>query len=220
VRLQAVVFDFDGLIIDSEWSIFEMAAAAFAEHGHDLTVEAWATIVGTNDSDHGWWDTVCAAAGITGFSQAEFEAAYARQPRTYDDLPPLPGVLQLLDELEIVGVPAGIASSSGTAWLHRHTRRLGIEDRFAAIVGSDQVGGVGKPAPDVYLKACADLGVEPAAAVALEDSAHGASAAKAAGMTVVAVPGPITRSNDFSHVDLVVRSVAEVNVSILRSLLG
>ena len=70
------------------------------------------------------------------------------------------------------------------------------------------VGGVGKPAPDVYLRACADLGADPSRSVALEDSAHGVTAAKAAGMSVVAVPSHITRLNDFAHADLVVDSLA------------
>lgn len=218
---EAVVFDFDGLIIDSEWAIFETAVAAFAANGHELTVEAWATIIGTNtSSDAAWWDDVCAAAGITGFSQEDFEAAYEAQPRERDHLPAMPGVMELLDELDSAAVPVGIASSSSTAWLERHTRRLGIIDRFGTLVGRDVVGGVGKPAPDVYVRACADLGALPSRSVALEDSAHGATAAKAAGLAVVAVPGRITIHNDFSHADLVVDSVAHVDLDVLRGLLG
>jgi HAD superfamily hydrolase (TIGR01509 family) len=219
MTLEAVVFDFDGLIIDSEWAIFETAVAAFAAYGHDLSIEAWATIIGTNgDTDDTWWDTVCEAAGIAGFSQADFEAAYQTQPRDHDDIPALPGVVELLDELDAAGIPVGIASSSSRAWLERHTGRLGLRARFRTLVGSDVVGGVGKPAPDVYHRACADLGADPARSVALEDSAHGAAAAKAAGMAVVAVPGRITVHNDFSHVDLVVDSLAELAVDTLDAM--
>src|SRR3546814_3816998 len=100
-------------------------------------------------------------------------------------------------ELTGAGIPIGVASSSSFDWVDKHLTRLELRDHFGAVVGSDVVGGVGKPAPDVYLRACADLGVEPSFSVAIEDSAHGATAAKAAGMAVVAVPRQITRFNDF-----------------------
>lgn len=221
MTLEAVVFDFDGLIIDSEWLIFETACAAFAEHGHALTVEAWSTIIGINDdSDDTWWSSVCSAAGVVGFDRAQFDATYEAQPREgRDELPPLPGVVELVEALVHEGVPIGVASSSSRAWLDRHLGRLGLADRFGALIGSDLVGGVGKPAPDVYLRACADLGADPASSVAIEDSAHGVAAAKAARMAAVAVPSRITRFNDFADADLVVDSVADLTVDRLESVL-
>ncbi len=222
MTLAAVVFDFDGLILDTEWAIFESARVAFELHGHTLSVEAWSTIIGTNGDDDGeWWDTVCAAAGVTGFEQAHFETAYEAQDRSSrDSLPPLPGVVALIGDLEGAGVALGVASSSSRAWLDRHLSRLGLAEHFATLVGADVVGGVGKPAPDVYLRACADLGADPARSVALEDSAHGATAAKAAGMTVVAVPSRITRYNDFGHADLVVDSLVDLDLARLRGLVA
>jgi HAD superfamily hydrolase (TIGR01509 family) len=222
VTLEAVVFDFDGLILDTEWAIYESAVAAFNLHGHELTIEAWSTIIGTNgDADDSWWDTVCAAAGVSGFDLAAFEAAYATQDRSSRDrLPANPGVTELLAALTVAGVPVGIASSSSRAWLDRHIRRLGLTEHFGTLVGSDCVGGVGKPAPDVYLRACADLAADPSRSVALEDSAHGTTAAKAAGMSVVAVPSRITIHNDFSHADLVVTSLHEVTVAGLTALVS
>ena len=220
MRLEAVVFDFDGLIIDSEWVIFESAVAAFAAHGHRLTIEAWSTIVGTNDEHHpDRWSRLCAACGVEGFDRADYEAAYEAQDRSNrDEMPALPGVVDLVDELSAAGVRLGIASSSSRRWLDHHIRRLGLADRFATLVGADLVGGVGKPAPDVYLKACADLGADPARSVALEDSAHGATAAKAAGMAVIAVPSRITRHNDFSHADRCVGSLAQLDLAQVAAL--
>lgn len=220
MTLEAVVFDFDGLILDTEWAIYESALAAFTAHGHTLTVEAWSTIIGTNsEDDDSWWGTVCAAAGVVDFELALFEAAYATQDRSIRDrLPANPGVPELLAELTDAGVPVGIASSSSRAWLDHHIGRLELTEHFATLVGSDLVGGVGKPAPDVYLKACVDLGADPARSVAIEDSAHGATAAKAAGMAVVAVPSRITIHNDFSHADLVVSSVGDLTLARLTEL--
>ena len=220
MTLDAVVFDFDGLIIDSEWVIYESAAAAFAEHGHTLPVEAWATVVGTNERDERTqWEQLCAAVGAAGFTREQYEAAYEAQDRSNrDTLPALPGVVELADALVAAGVGLGIASSSSLAWLQRHVGRLAIDRHFPVLVGADVVGGVGKPSPDVYLRALADLGADPARSVALEDSAHGVHAAKAAGMAVVAVPGPVTRSHDVSAADLVVDSLVDVTVAALEAL--
>jgi HAD superfamily hydrolase (TIGR01509 family) len=219
MSLEAVVFDFDGLIIDSEWAIYETACAAFAEHGHELTVEAWSTIVGLGDDDEeAAWARLCAAMGIE-LDNAAFSATYAAQDRSNrDSLPLLPGVEVLVDSLVADGVPIGVASSSSLDWLDRHLGRLGLATRFGAIVGADVVGGLGKPRPDVYLRACADLGADPLRSVALEDSSHGVTAAKAAGMVAVAVPGVLTQTHDLSAADLAARSLAELTVPQLRAL--
>ena len=220
MSLDAVVFDFDGLVIDSEWAIYETARAAFAVHGHELAVEAWSSIVGLGeDDDDRAWSTLVSAMGIEGFEMATFSVTHAAQDRSNRDaLPLLPGVKTLVDGLLAAGVPIGVASSSSVEWIERHLGRLGLRHRFGTLVGADVVGGIGKPAPDVYLRACADLGAEPAHSVALEDSAHGVTAAKAAGMRVVAVPSRITRFNDFDHADLVVGSLEHLAVAGLASL--
>ena len=219
MNLEAVVFDFDGLIIDTEWVIYETARAAFAAHGHQLSVPAWATVVGLSDDDDAAWATLLDAAGIEAFDVADYSAAYQAQDRSNrDTLPALPGVEVLFDSLIAEGVAIGVASSSSRAWLDRHLGRLGLTHQLSTIVGADLVGGVGKPAPDVYLQACADLGADPARSVALEDSGHGVTAAKAAGMAAVAVPSRITQFNDFAAADLVVGSLEELTVARLRQL--
>lgn len=220
MTLEAVVFDFDGLMIDSEWAIYETASAAFAEHGHELSVEAWGTIVGLGEEDEeASWSSLCEAMGIS-LDRAAFSETHAAQDRSNrDSLPLLPGVEVLVDSLMGEGVPIGVASSSSVDWLDRHLGRLGLRQHFVAVIGADVVGGIGKPAPDVYLRACADLRADPRRSVALEDSGHGVTAAKAAGMAAVAVPGPLTARHDFARADLVVESVADLTVPRLRSLL-
>jgi putative hydrolase of the HAD superfamily len=221
VTLAAVVFDFDGLIIDSEWVIFESAAAAFAAHGHALEVDAWAAVVGTSERDErASWEQLCVACGIDGsFAREDFEAAYQAQDRSNrDTLPLLPGVRSLADALRAAGIGLAIASSSSRAWLDRHVGRLGIEDHFGVRVGADLVGGRGKPAPDVYLRACEELGADPRRSVALEDSQHGIAAARAAGMAAVAVPGSVTQGHDFSAADLVVASLEDLTPEALAGL--
>jgi HAD superfamily hydrolase (TIGR01509 family) len=219
MNLDAVVFDFDGLIVDSEWVIYESAVAAFAAHGHELPVDAWSTVVGTNDTDDpDGWDRLCARLGIV-FDRADYEAAYLAQDRSNRDaLPLLAGVRELMDELVAAGVAIGIASSSSRGWLDRHVTRLDLVGRLGAWIGADMVGGRGKPFPDVYLRACADLGADPARSVALEDSAHGVAAAHAAGMAAVAVPSRITLHQDLSAADLIVRSLEDLTVTDLAML--
>lgn len=192
----AVVFDFDGLIFDSETPIFRASAGALALLGHDLTIEAWATVVGHGDADG--WAALQRAVGA-GIDRVAYDEAYAAQDRSWRDTQPvLPGVVGLLDALHGAGVACAIASSSPSTWIETHLDRLGLRNRFATIASEDRVGGRTKPAPDTYLLACADLAAEPARSVALEDSAPGVAAARAAGLNVVAVPSEITRHTDLS----------------------
>jgi HAD superfamily hydrolase (TIGR01509 family) len=217
--IDAVVFDVDGLIVDTEWSIYEMARATFAAFDIVLEVPAWATIVGlAGESD--WWAQLCETNGWV-VDRDEWWRHYDGLDRGFRDrLPVLPGVVDLLDDLEAAGVPAGIATSSPHEWVAGHLGRLGLLGRFATIAGVDRTGGVGKPAPDSYLLACSDLGAAPARSVAIEDSSHGVTAAKAAGMACVAVPSRITRHTDLSAADLTVDSLAELGLSDLGALVG
>ena len=186
-HLDAVVFDFDGLIVDTETAIYEAAAAAFAAHGHDVSVEQWSTIVGLGDHDGAWYRALTADLGID-LDRAAFDVEYDKQDRSwFDHLPALPGVEALVLGLVEAGVPLAIASGSSVGWLELHLDRLGLRKQFTVLAGVDRVERP-KPAPDAYLLACAELGAEPARSVALEDSAHGIVAAKAAGLRVVAVP--------------------------------
>jgi len=199
---KAVVFDFDGLILDTEWPIYETVAATFAEYEVALAVEDWVEVVGVADDAGDWFARVCGRAGAV-IDQAEFERRYrARDRSARDHLQPLPGVVELIDDILAAGLPLAIASSSSSEWVIRHLERVGLNDRFAAVRGFDHTG-VGKPAPDVYLAACAALAVDPADALAIEDSPPGIAAAKAAGLCCVAVPNRITRHSRFDHADAV-----------------
>jgi HAD superfamily hydrolase (TIGR01509 family) len=214
--VEAVVFDFDGLIVDTEWSIYKMAAATFAEFEVDLPVPVWAAIVGLADESD-WWGRLVASNGWA-VDRDEWWTRYRAIDRSFrDGLPVLPGVVELLDELDAASVPCGIASSSSREWIDGHLGRLGLLERFATVAGVDRTG-VGKPAPDVYLLACTDLGADPARSVAIEDSAHGIAAAKAAGMACVAVPSRITSHTDLSAADLTVASLADIRVADLEAL--
>lgn len=217
-ELAGVVFDFDGTLVDTEWSIYEMAAATFAQFDIELDVEAWATIVGLADGM--WWQRLCDEHGWIVDKEAWW-AHYDGLDRSFRNrLPLLPGALELLDGLRDAGIPLAVASSSSVSWVDGHLTRLGVRDRFSTLAGADRTGGVGKPAPDVYLLACSELGVAPASAVAVEDTGHGITAAHAAGLRCVVIPSRITAHTDLTAADLSVGSFVDLDVERLEALLG
>jgi HAD superfamily hydrolase (TIGR01509 family) len=218
VALRALVFDFDGLILDTEWPEFASVGAIWAEHGHELDLAWWRTIVGTATYVD-WLERLEARVG----RPLDREHLRARRREHHHALiaeqDALPGVVDLVEAAATAGVPLGIASSSPTSWLETHLDRLGLRHRFDVLVGRDRVERA-KPAPDLYLLACRELGVDPAEAVALEDSPNGAAAARAAGLRCVMVPNRITAAGPFDDADLVVASLADLTLGELESLLG
>jgi HAD superfamily hydrolase (TIGR01509 family) len=122
-------------------------------------------------------------------------------------LPALPGVIAHLDAARDAGIPVAIASSSSGWWVEDHLARLGLRGRFAAVCTKESAPRT-KPDPGVYLAAIGQLGIDPAGAVAFEDSSHGVAAARAAGLSVVAVPGSFSEGSDFSAASVVVESLA------------
>lgn len=214
--LRALVFDFDGLILDTEWPELVSITEAFAAHGHEVGIDWFRSRVGTLSGD--WVDDLEAAIGRTVDRDEVRASRLARHHALIDAEDVLPGIVDLIEAAHAAGLPLAVASSSKVAWLDRHLSRLGLHGRFDALVGRDVVGDVPKPAPDVYLAAVAALGVAPAEAVALEDSPHGVAAATAAGLTCVAIPNRITAGGDFSAADLVVDSASALTLDTLRSL--
>jgi HAD superfamily hydrolase (TIGR01509 family) len=214
----AVVFDFDGLILDTEWCEYETAAAVFRDHGEELSLELWKTFIGSTDHPH-WADILEEQLGRR-VDRAELVPARRLANRECTaGLVPLPGVLALLDGLTAVGVPLAVSSSSPADWVLGHLGDHGLTDRFVTISTGDEVA-LTKPDPAVYLLSCERLGVDPARAVAIEDSVNGVTAARAAGMAVVAVPSGLTLGMDFSHADRVVTSCLDLSPEALAAVLG
>jgi HAD superfamily hydrolase (TIGR01509 family) len=214
---RALVFDFDGLILDTERPAFEGWRSVFAEHGFELSVRDWAECIGT---PHAWnpLDRLEALAG-----PVDRDAVHQRGKAVHDALlegeVPLPGVLELLAAGRELGLPMGIASSSPASWVEGHVDRLGLREWFDAVV-CHREGVLGKPAPDLYLEAVSLLGVAPGEAIAFEDSENGVRAAKAAGLWCVAVPHALTAGLDLSAADLVVDSLASVSLVSLLDQFG
>jgi putative hydrolase of the HAD superfamily len=218
----ALIFDFDGLILDTETCTYETTAGIFAEHGETLDLGWWHSIIGTADHPH-WSEILADRLGRPVDREALVAWREERRLEVLRALPPCAGVVELLDDAAAEGIPTAVASSSGLEWVGGHLERLGLRSAFAAVVTRDDLSGADartKPAPDLFLLAAERLGVEPAHCVAFEDSPNGVAAARAAGMAVVAVPGPMTAGLDLSAADLVVPSLVETDLAVLRKLVA
>jgi HAD superfamily hydrolase (TIGR01509 family) len=218
--IDGIVFDFDGLILDTEGPVFAAWQEAFETYGcPPLTIEEWAAEIGTA----GGLDLVgiIRSRATRAFDE---EAMHARRRVRRDELLEQevvrPGVPDWLDEADALGLPLAIASSSPRDWVEPHLERLGLAHRFAFISCFGDGDLVAKPAPDLYLAACAAIGVRPGSGLAIEDSPHGIAAAKAAGMWCVAVPHGITEGLDLSHADVRLRSLADTTLRDVISSLG
>jgi HAD superfamily hydrolase (TIGR01509 family) len=217
--LQAIVFDFDGLIADTETPQYTTVAHAFTEHGVELDLADWQAIIGTAGHPH--WSEMLADALGERAGEVDFDAVRAAKLSTYhrllEDLVPLPGVVELIEAAAAEGLGLAVASSSPLDWVDGHLHRFGLRSHFSSVHTRDHVERT-KPAPDLFSLAVDTLGVDPARTVALEDSPHGVTAAKAAGMVAVACPNDITRGHPFEHADLVVESLADVTLADLATL--
>jgi HAD superfamily hydrolase (TIGR01509 family) len=218
MSLEAIVFDFDGLILDTEIVLYRIIDAIFREHGTALGYELWQSFIGHKDHPH-WVDILEEQVGRPLDRDALVELRQGRYVAEVERLPVLEGVLDLIDAAAGAGVALAVASSSSASWVGPHLERIGIRHRFTAVCTGDEVDR-GKPWPDVYRLALDRLGCAPGCAVAIEDSPVGCDAASAAGMVAVAVPSEMTRGLAFPSARHVVSSAAELDLDVLASLLA
>jgi HAD superfamily hydrolase (TIGR01509 family) len=209
VPVRAFLFDFDGLIVDTEVPSRAGWEHVYRERGHELPAEKWALMVGTV----GGWDPMAHLEDLVGGPLAHDEVHASRRAHEFaliDEEELRPGVLDYLEEAERRGLKRAIVSSSSRPWIDMHIARLAPDVRWDAIVTADHDEARAKPRPDLYLEALGLIGVDAADAVAFEDSPNGVRAAKAAGIFCVAVPNEVTRSLGLDEADLVLESLAEL----------
>lgn len=195
VKIEALIFDFDGTILDTETPEFQAWTELYLEYDQTLDVQLWGLGVGT----WGAFDPIANLEQLTG-QRFEFAKVHARiRPRVLELIRAsnlLPGVLETLDQARSMGLRLGLASSSGHEWITGWLNHYLLADRFEVIKTKDDVKNV-KPDPELYILAAKDLHLEPLVCVAIEDSPNGSSAALAAGMRTVAVPNQITQYLEF-----------------------
>jgi HAD superfamily hydrolase (TIGR01509 family) len=204
---QAVVFDLDGLLLDTERVFAEAARRILARRGLELEPAFFATMMGTpgRDALPRFRDRYRLADPIDALI-IEYRNTFAEV--LAGERPPLmPGALSLIYQLESRRIPKAIATSSTREYVNAVFGPHGLIDRFAFVLTADDVTH-GKPHPEVYAKAADRLGVAPAAVVVLEDSVNGMRAARAAGCRCVVVPHEQTPRDELEMADLVVASLA------------
>ena len=206
--IQALIFDFDGLILDTETVEFEVIDELYREHGHQLRRERWVLNLGT----HGQTDLYADLADLR-----------ARQRTSYlarcDALALRPGLADLLEAAQARGLALAVASSSGSGGVERWLERHAIRQYFGCVRTSEHVQHV-KPAPDLFLSAAAGLGIAPAHCVVFEDSPNGMRAAAVAGMRCVAVPIALMAGYELPPVSLQLQLLSDLTLDELLARLS
>jgi HAD superfamily hydrolase (TIGR01509 family) len=209
--LQALIFDFDGLILDTESSLVEAWREIYDEYSVDIPLRDWAKMLGQSADPPEAYHYLEAQIGKP-VDRADLKTRRIKHELALlRDQAPLPGVTELIQEAKKRGLSLAVASSSEHEWVDDHLTRLGLIESFDAILCADDVHAT-KPAPDLYLQALQTLGLHAQAALALEDSEHGVNAARSAGLFCIAVPNAITSAASFDLADVVLTTLKGVRL--------
>lgn len=206
--IKAVIFDFDGLIIDSETPELQVWRESFAEHGHELRPELWSSVIGRPSTYFNMYAYFREHVNPSADIEALRRAHRARVVALTLEQPVLPGIEDYLRDAARMGLKVGLASSSSRQHVHGHLDRLDLSAHFHATRCFEDTGAH-KPDPAPYLAVLDDLGVAATETVAFEDSPNGVTSARAAGIFCVAVPNAVTRMLSLDHADYKVDSLAD-----------
>lgn len=213
--IRALIFDFDGLILDTESALIAAYADVHAAHGIAFDEAHFLRSVGHADYTFDPWHAFEKRADRAALETHRRERNHLRDL----ELTVRPGVVALFDAARDHGLAIALASNSVHEHCERHLARLGLLDRFQFLACREDVASP-KPEPDLYKHALNHLGLRGHEAIAFEDSHTGSTAAKRAHIHTVACPGPSTRHHDFRHVDLVVTSLADCPLPALLAKFG
>ena len=208
-RPKGIIFDFDGVLVDTEWAIFSSWVELYAREGQQLTVQDYAPCLGAGYSH---WDPARHLEQLTGKSYDWVQENAARQARIEDELRHrrlMPGAEELLEWCRAQGVPTAVASSSSRRWVGGWLERLDAMHYFVQIFCRTD-GYPVKPDPALFRAAQLRLGFAPQDCLVIEDSENGISAARAAGIPCAAIPNRLTSHCDLSAADMHFGSLHEL----------
>lgn len=211
MAIRALIFDFDGTLLDTESPDMLAWQAVFEEHQVSLSLDLWYQNVGRAPGTfdvYAHLEALIERPIVRDHVHGQYRARF-RELLALEKL--RDGVDHWLADAHDLGLDLAIASSSPRSWVTGHLDTFGLLDRFRVVRSRDDVTHA-KPAPDLYLSALDGLGLRADEAIAVEDSPNGSVAAKAAGLYVIAVPNPVTRNLRFSHADLVLDSLADLSL--------
>lgn len=207
LRPRAVLFDFDGIIVDTEWAIYDSWRRLFESHGHPLPLALYNRCIGSNFDT---WSPKTHLEDLTGRDFDWHDLDESRNTGIRAELEgseAMPGVRASLRTLAERGIPAAVVSSSSHDWVDGWIATLGLTAAFATTVCRGDAPRI-KPAPDLFLEAARRLDLPPAGCLVIEDSVNGIRAATAAGMPTIAIPNRVTADGDFSDAGRVLPSLA------------
>jgi HAD superfamily hydrolase (TIGR01509 family) len=207
--IRAFLFDFDGLILDTETASRAGWEWLYSQHGQELPPDKWASIVGTT----GVWSPMDHLEDLVGepLEREELnDRRYAHEISLIEAEDLRPGIAEYIEAAERHGLRRAIVSSSSRFWIDMHLERLERAYGWDAILTADHDSKRAKPNPTMYLEALELLGVDASEAIVFEDSPNGVKAARAAGIFVVAIPNNVTRDFGLDEADLVVDSLADL----------
>ena len=207
--MNSVIFDMDGVIIDSEPIHFRLETELFAELGLSLSREEHESFLGT--SGHGMFGILKDRYGLSASVEELVETERRRYLENLDsiDMPVIPGIPELVDRLAAGGFSLAVASSAPHKQIDRVMERSGLAGYFHVRISGDDVPR-SKPDPAIFLKAARELGTPPQSCWVLEDSANGVRAGREAGMKVIAYRAPDAPAQDVSAADFIVTAITDV----------
>jgi HAD superfamily hydrolase (TIGR01509 family) len=209
VDVRGLIFDFDGLILDTEVPIFQSWQELYQANGCTLDLSTWAQVIGTHEGNLDLLEQLERQSGVALDRSAVAPRRRARELELIAGQPVAPGVEAYLESARQLGLKIGLASSSSCRWVTGHLERLGLLAYFDCIRAADDVRAT-KPDPEVYLAVLAGLALSPERAIALEDSPNGVLAARRAGIYCVAVPNALTRQLPLDQADRLLGSLADL----------
>lgn len=209
--LKGLIFDFDGLILDTETPIFEAWQKVYNDFGCDLPLDLWISTVGSSEV---YFDPVKYLHSISHNNIDDTEVMQLYSHYENDLIAKkkiLPGILDLLTYTYNKGYKLAIASSSPITWVLDLSKKLGIAGYFSCFATKDEVKFT-KPHPDLYLLALKKLNLDHKEVIALEDSLHGIHAARQAGIFTIAIPANLTQNLDFTAADMTISDATAINL--------
>ena len=217
--IRALIFDFDGLILDTEVPVYQSWQELYLAHQCNFSLELWLDYVGTSEGN---FDPLADLERQLSCSLDRGVVESARRQREAELIAQqgaMPGVEEYLVSARRLGLRLALASSASCAWVTTHLERLGFMDHFDYIFGRDDVART-KPSPDLFLSALDSLAVSPAEAIVFEDSLNGVLAARQAGIFCVAVPNAITRHLTLDQADFRLDSLADLSLDRLLEIVN
>jgi len=212
----AVLFDFDGILVDTEWAIYQAWLKTFQRHGQDLPLSLYTRCIG---SDFDAWSPKAHLEDLTklGFDWVEMDEERQVEIRAeLEEEGPITGVIDFLEEIQARNIPLGVVSSSSHSWVDGWLDKLALRPFFQEVICRGDAPAI-KPAPDLYLAASAKLEVVPKDCLVIEDSLNGLLSAKAAGMKTWIVPNRVTAALDFKTADRIFQTFREANEELFRT---